>query len=123
MFQESTSLYSHNCTHTHTQSWTFASEQLQGVLYVPFVRQSGSSHLRALDCESAPSEWTTEAFASEVSQFPGDTFHKRHQAPSEHLPRKKPRGKHSSGNKNTEIQHILKTYTQRKCRLITGHDR
>jgi len=56
-------------------------------LNVPFDRQSGSSHLRALDYESALSEWITEAFASEACQTPGDTVHKHRQAPSEHLPK------------------------------------
>lgn len=94
-------------------------EQLQGVLYVPFDQQSGSSHLRALDCESAPSEWITEAFASEKSQIPGDTVHKHHQAPSEHLPINKSMGGGTSWNKNTEIQHILKMYRQKKCQTFT----
>lgn len=89
MFQESSSLYSHICKHSHT--WKFTEEQLQGVLYVPFDRQSGSSHLRALDFESAPSEWITEAFSSERSQIPGDTARRHHQAPSEHLPKKNQR--------------------------------
>ena len=83
------SILTHWQTHSHT--WKFAKEQLQGVLYVPFDRQSGSSHLRALDCESAPSEWITEAFSFAQSQIPGDTAHRHHQAPSEHLPKKNQR--------------------------------
>lgn len=78
-------------TNSHLESWKWATppKQLQGVLYLPFDQQSGSSHHQALDCKSVPSELITEAFSSEVSQIHGDNGHKHHQAPSEHLPKLK----------------------------------
>lgn len=96
-------------------------EQLQGVLYVPFDQQSGSSHLRALDCESAPSEWITEAFASEKSQIPGDTVHKHHQAPSEHLPINKSMGGGQVGIRILKFNIFSKCTDKRNVKLSPNY--